>query len=237
MCSRRSGGGEGWAHAARVVSGEQSHANRVRHIRGNAVASPEITGDSASCTSPISADPAGTVTRWIPKLKQGDPEAQAWLLARYYQHVVRVADAQMGTVPRRAADEEDVASEVFRQFLDRAQINGFRRLEDRTDLESILMMLTQRRATDACRTATARRKFELGESAFGGAKGHPAKRVLDAQPAAEAGHSEDSVTRELAENIRRLFCSIECDELKLDQIALLACKDSRRTKSPTRLAS
>ena len=146
----------------------------------------------------------GTVTRWIPGLKRGDAEAQAWLLARYYQRVVGLAGERLRSGLRRAADEEDVASEVFHQFLERAQINGFRKLDDRTDLEEILLMLTRRRATESFRSAAARRKWELGESAFGGDANGTSGRPLDQQVAGEASDSEAASTRDLAETIHGL---------------------------------
>ena len=183
---------------------------------------PDLSARSLTDTGqPQDDGRSGSATRWIPGLKRGDQEAQTWLLARYYQRIMSLAEERLGPGSRRAADEEDVASEVFRQFLERAESNGFRQLEDRTDLEGILRMLTHRRATDTYRTAMARRKFELGESAFGDvAGGHP-HRSLDAQPSALSADRDDALTRELAEIIRGLFRSIECDELKLEQIALL----------------
>lgn len=164
---------------------------------------------------------SGSVTRWIPGLKCGDQKAQAWLLARYFRRIVDQASERLGNAPRRARDEEDVASEVFQQFLERAQTDGFRQLQDRTDLESILLMLTQRRATDLFRSATARQKFEVGESACGYANGNQWSRPLDSQPSAAPAGSDDSLTHELTDSIRDLFRSIECDELKLEEIATL----------------
>lgn len=178
-------------------------------------------GESGRHSGESERTSGGSVTKWIPGLKRGDQEAQTWLLARYYQRVLSLAEERLGSDSRRAADEDDVASEVFQQFLKRAQTDGFRKLEDRTDLEDILLMLTRRRATDSFRTATARRKFEVGESAFGDAAKGDAKRSIDDHTSARPADSDDALTREIAEIIRGLFQSIECEELKLDQIAML----------------
>ncbi len=206
------GGAAGCAHAtyAAVALGRRVHVGK-NVIQGFRVHSRIEMSQLAS----------GSVTRWIPGLKRGDQEAQTWLLARYYQRVLSLAEVRLGNAPRRAADEEDVASEVFHQFLNRAQTDGFRQLEDRIDLEDILLMLTRRRATDSFRTAMTRRKFELGESAFGRAANGHANRSIDNQPSANSTDSADTLTREIAEIIRGLFHSIECEELKLVQIAML----------------
>ncbi len=187
--------------------------NPYKELDGGLKRAPALVASEESLT--------GSVTRWIPGLKHGNQEAQAWVLARYYQRVLRQADERLGRTPRRAHDEEDVASEVFQQFLQQAQSNGFRQLEDRTDLEGILLLLTQRRATDLFRKTVARRKFEVGESALGNAINGPANGPLDAQSCERSIDAEGTLTRELAETIRGLFHSIECQELKLEQIAIL----------------
>lgn len=59
---------------------------------------------------------AGSVSRWILEAKRGDTQAVGNLWRCYFDRVVRVAREKLGGVPRRAADEEDVALSVFAAF-------------------------------------------------------------------------------------------------------------------------
>ena len=169
----------------------------------------------------------GSVTAQIPGLKAGDPQAEAWILNRYFQQVARAARIQLGASPRTAHDEEDVALSVFGQFLTRVKNNGFRQLNDRSDLHSILLMLTRRRAIDYFRRAMARRQHEVGESALSvdSARDGSDSRVSLAEVAAVQPSQE--LVDEIAEEIRSLFAGISGTstpgriDLHLDRIALM----------------
>jgi len=158
----------------------------------------------------------GSVTGWLPLLERGDSSADEWLVSTYFEQVARVARRQLGMAPRRAADEEDVANSVFRLFLERAKDGGFKQLADRNDLHRILLLLTKRRAIDYYRRAMRRRQLELGESAVGEA----AESNMRFEEIAATQSPSDLVT-EIAEEIRELFSDIDCQDLQLDQIAML----------------
>ena len=54
------------------------------------------------------------VTCWLRQLEAGDGDAARHLWERYYRELVELARARLGTAPRRASDEEDVALSVMR---------------------------------------------------------------------------------------------------------------------------
>ena len=58
-----------------------------------------------------------SVTAWIGDLKEGQDAASQKIWERYFERLVRVASRQLGSAPRRIADEEDVALSVFRYAL------------------------------------------------------------------------------------------------------------------------
>ena len=93
-------------------------------------------------------DTGGSVTHWISALKQGDQAAVSGLWESYFRRLVGLARARLGDVPRRVADEEDVALSAFDSFCRRAQAGQFRSLHDRDDLWQILALITVRKAID-----------------------------------------------------------------------------------------
>ena len=158
----------------------------------------------------------GSVTAWLPLLERGDSRADEWLVSTYFEQVARIARRQLGLAPRRAADEEDVANSVFRLCLERAKDGGFKQLADRNDLHRILLLLTKRRAIDYYRRAMRRRQLEVGESGLVQAAD---SRIQFEDIAATQAPSD--LVLEIAEEIRELFSDIDCQDLHLDQIAML----------------
>jgi DNA-directed RNA polymerase specialized sigma24 family protein len=96
----------------------------------------------------LSDETDGSVTRWISALKQGDQSAAQELWNAYFRRLVGLARARLRDVPRRIADEEDVALSAFDSFFRRAQAGRFPRLDDRNDLWQILVLITMRKAID-----------------------------------------------------------------------------------------
>jgi DNA-directed RNA polymerase specialized sigma24 family protein len=88
-----------------------------------------------------------SVTHWIGQLKEGDEKAAQRLWEDYFQRLVRLARARLQGVPRRAADEEDVALSAFDSFCRGVEAGRFPRLNDRDDLWRLLVTLTERKAT------------------------------------------------------------------------------------------
>src|SRR5262249_8084676 len=58
----------------------------------------------------------GSVTHWIKQLRAGDPVAAQTLWERYFRRLVGLARQKLRALPRRAADEEDVALSAFDSF-------------------------------------------------------------------------------------------------------------------------
>jgi DNA-directed RNA polymerase specialized sigma24 family protein len=95
--------------------------------------------------------PSHSITRCIDMLKRGDRAAAEALWDSYIHRLVVLARARLGDMPRRAADEEDVALSAFDSFYRRAECGQFARLTDRDDLWQILVMITERKAIDLMR--------------------------------------------------------------------------------------
>src|SRR5262249_12447635 len=98
---------------------------------GGALARPAGTGYNPSAFSrPVSGFPSmrrssyeghamaepGSVSRWLGDLQEGEHEAAARLWERYAHRLVALARARLSDLPRRAADEEDVALSAFASF-------------------------------------------------------------------------------------------------------------------------
>jgi DNA-directed RNA polymerase specialized sigma24 family protein len=92
--------------------------------------------------------PSGSVTHWVTLLKAGQAEAAQPLWECYFQRLVQLARARLQGVPRRAADEEDVALSAFASFCRGAEQGRFPLLTDRNDLWKLLVVLTARKAAD-----------------------------------------------------------------------------------------
>ncbi|QJW98022.1 ECF-type sigma factor [Frigoriglobus tundricola] len=154
----------------------------------------------------------GSVSIWIRRLRDKDPEAPRRLWDRYYAPVVRLARSQLRGVPATAGDEEDVAAAAFQSFFRAAGGPGFERLDRRTDLWQILVVLTCRKAVDCRRAATAVRR--------GGA----ARAVGDYEEALGelAGREPDPhFAAAMAEEVTALIARIPDDELELRRLVAL----------------
>jgi DNA-directed RNA polymerase specialized sigma24 family protein len=117
----------------------------------------------------MEASNENSVSEWLSALKAEDSIAAERLWERYIEKLARLARRKLGVVPRRAADEDDVAAEVFADFLQGVQERRFERLKDRNDLWQILAMLTERNAIGFVRREMAAKRGRgrvHGESAF-----------------------------------------------------------------------
>ena len=76
------------------------------------------------------------------RLKQGDADAAQRLWERYFARLVQLAHNKLGSLPRGAADAEDVALSAFASFCQASEDSRFPRLNDRADLWQLLVMLT-----------------------------------------------------------------------------------------------
>jgi DNA-directed RNA polymerase specialized sigma24 family protein len=111
--------------------------------------------------------PEGSVTRWLGRLRAGDPAAAQPLWERYFHRLVELARARLRGAPRRAADEEDAALSAFDSFLRGAARGRFPRLADRDDLWRLLVVITARKALHLVRDAG---RLKRGGGTPGGAE-------------------------------------------------------------------
>ena len=81
----------------------------------------------------------------------GIKSAAQKLWQRYLERLIRVASRHLKDFPRRMADEEDAVVVAFASFLQGVDEGRFAELEDRDDLWQVLVMLTERKATDQIR--------------------------------------------------------------------------------------
>jgi len=93
----------------------------------------------------------GSISLLILGVADGDPLAQNLLWQRYYDKLVRLARNKLPAATRRAADEEDVAVNVFYSFYKAAKIGRFPNLADRDELWRLLFRMTARKAVDHVR--------------------------------------------------------------------------------------
>jgi DNA-directed RNA polymerase specialized sigma24 family protein len=109
------------------------------------------------------------VRQWLEQLQQGEPEAAQRVWEQYFGQLVRVAQRKMGSLPRRAADEEDVALSAMNSFVQGARGGKFPRLDDESDLWRLLVTITARKVSAQRRRHFAARRSGgkvRGESIF-----------------------------------------------------------------------
>ena len=148
----------------------------------------------------------GSVTTWIGKLKAGQPEAAQQLWQRYFVRLARFARKKLQGVPRRAADEEDVALSAFDSFCRQAERGRFPQLRDRDGLWRLLAVMTARKAAHMKRDAA---RMKRGGAAPAAAGDHDA--LLGEVPSSEP---TPELAAEFAEECRRLLGSLRDPELE-----------------------
>ncbi len=90
----------------------------------------------------------GSITHLVAQLRQGERDTIQELWQRYFRRLVGLARKRLGDLPRRAADEEDVALSAFNSFCRAAEVGRFPKLLDRDDLWQVLVMITARKVCD-----------------------------------------------------------------------------------------
>jgi RNA polymerase sigma factor (sigma-70 family) len=154
------------------------------------------------------------VTQWIVRLGEGDEAAAQAIWERYFEKLVRLARKRLENIPRRAADEEDVALSAMHSFCRGAAVGRFPHLDDRYDLWRLLVTITARKAVAQIRRHLAQKRGGgqvRGESVFVcpdemEAEGGIA-RILGEQPTPE-------LACQLAETCRGLLDRLPDQDLK-----------------------
>src|SRR5436190_14674962 len=96
--------------------------------------------------------PADAISIWLNRFKEGDVEAAQPLWNTYFTKMVTLARAKLGTAPRVARDEEDVAISAFVSFCEGVKEGNFPQLENRNDLWAILFTIIVAKAAGHARS-------------------------------------------------------------------------------------
>jgi len=88
-----------------------------------------------------------SVTRWLDGLRNDDDDAARTVWQRYFEKLVRLARRKLGALPRREADEEDMALSAMHSLVRGAAAGRFSRLENRDDLWKLLVTITARKVS------------------------------------------------------------------------------------------
>lgn len=154
----------------------------------------------------------GSVTYWINELKAGERAATQPLWENYFRLMVGRARTKLAGVPRRAADEEDVALSAFESFCRAAEDGRFPKLEDRHDLWQLLVLITDRKAGALARFERRQKRGGgkvLDEAALqtGAAEDAPLAQIISQEPSPE-------FAAQVAEECRRLLDALKDPELQ-----------------------
>lgn len=153
-----------------------------------------------------------SVQRWLEGLRAGDPDAAESLWRCCFPELVRYARQRLRGVPRRIADEEDVALSAMDSLFRGVQEGRFSTLADTRGLLRLLLRITARKAADMVRRET--RQFRggghvRGDSAFGNG----------ACPAAAPMQQSPELSVAVEEEVRRLFELLPDSDLQTVAIA------------------
>lgn len=159
----------------------------------------------------------GSVTHWIAELRHGDPAAAQKLWERYFHRLVGLARQRLGALPRRSADEEDVALSAFENFCRAAADGRFPNLAARDNLWLLLVNITARKALQLQRHELRQKRGGgkvRGDSAFPGGR-DPAseeenlEQIISNEPTPEfAAQAAEEYQRLLAQLGDPDLCSI-----------------------------
>jgi DNA-directed RNA polymerase specialized sigma24 family protein len=112
---------------------------------------------------------SGSVSVWISELKAGDGQAAQRLWEGYFPRLVGLARKKLREMPRRVADEEDVALSAFDSFCSGVKEGRFPRVTGRDDLWPLLVIITARKALQLLRQQGRQKRgggAVRGDSAF-----------------------------------------------------------------------
>jgi DNA-directed RNA polymerase specialized sigma24 family protein len=161
---------------------------------------------------------AGSITHWIGELKAGNPDAAQKLWEGYFHRMVGLARKKLQGMPRRAADEEDVALSAFDSFCRGAENGRFPQLQDREDLWQLLFLITARKAYDLMEHEGRQKRgggLVLGESALAAGQDRPDEAALNQIIGREP--SPEFAAR-VAEECHRLLAGL--GDAQLQQVAV-----------------
>lgn len=155
----------------------------------------------------------GSITHWLRLLQNGDRNAARPLWERYFKLLTMRARAALRGVPRRAADEEDVALGAFDSFCRGAEQGRFPDLDDRNDLWRVLVVLTGWKVARLVRSELSQKRgggkvrSEVDLSSDGREGEAILEQIVGQEPTPE-------FAAQLAEECQRLMHKLGSEELR-----------------------
>jgi DNA-directed RNA polymerase specialized sigma24 family protein len=154
------------------------------------------------------------VTRWLNRLQSGDRAAAQGLWEGYFRRLVGLARQRLRDVPRRAADEEDVALSAFDSFWRGVEAGHFPKLADRDDLWQVLVMITARKACDLIQHAGRAKRDWRREQGMAGVPAGDSGLGEDFFPGLISREPDPAFAAQVAEECQRLLASLDEEELR-----------------------
>jgi DNA-directed RNA polymerase specialized sigma24 family protein len=87
-----------------------------------------------------------SISIWLSGLKRGDQRAAQEIWERYITELMKLVRKKLRGVSMKAVDEEDVALSAMQSFFRGAAAGRFPKLDDRTDLWKLLVVIGKRKA-------------------------------------------------------------------------------------------
>jgi DNA-directed RNA polymerase specialized sigma24 family protein len=156
-----------------------------------------------------------SVSRLLGRLREGDQAAAQQIWERYFRRLIGLARKKFQGMPRRVADEEDIALSALNSFFHGAEQGRFPELEDRDNLWRLLVVITARKVYQL-RLHQGRRKRGAnavqGESALiasleSDSKERAIDQVLGREPTPE-------FAAQMADECRHLLASLPDSDLR-----------------------
>jgi DNA-directed RNA polymerase specialized sigma24 family protein len=100
----------------------------------------------------------GSVSCWIREVKVGSESAFGKLWVRFFPRLVEFARIRLNGTPRRAADEEDVASAAMQSFFRRTREGSYPRVRHRGELWRLLATIASHKAYNLIRAEKSQKR-------------------------------------------------------------------------------
>jgi DNA-directed RNA polymerase specialized sigma24 family protein len=170
-----------------------------------------------------------SVSRWICSLKTGEADAAQALWQRYKNRLVQLAKRRLERIPKRAADEDDIAQNVFISLCRGAAAGRFEDVKNRDDLWWVLLAITKQKSVDLVRREMAQKRgagrvrFELGIGSSRGGR-LSLDQLISGKPGPEVLVVFEEQSRSLLESLRndelRRIASSRIEGYTVEEIAV-----------------
>lgn len=154
---------------------------------------------------------AGSVSRLITGIQDGDSDAATQLWQRYFHRVAGLALTKLRSAPRRVADEQDVAISVFDSVIRGIEQGRFPELGDREGLWKLLFTITVRKAAHLQRDQTRQKRGGTAQPAADGEL--VLEQILSREPTPE-------FAAQVAEEYERLLRALDDEDPELRSLAV-----------------